>query len=280
MVNKNSVGALAGRCIALPEMRQLDVLAGLLERRGARVLRCPLIAILDTPDQVRVTTWLRRFIDDSELRDLILLTGEGVRRLLAASERAGLREKFVSRLAQVRKIARGPKPGRALREVGLASDVVAPVPTTAGVIDALESMQIDSGCVAVQLYGSEPNQPLQTYLRARNIEAVTVAPYIYADASDERRVMDLIDNLSHGNVDAIAFTSQPQIRRLFAVARAQSCEAELRKGLTECKVAAVGPVVTDCLTGMGVGVDASPEAHFYMRPLVDALMACLPARGV
>ena len=41
---------LAGRAIAIAETRELDVFAGLLERRGARVLRYPLVQIIDAPD--------------------------------------------------------------------------------------------------------------------------------------------------------------------------------------------------------------------------------------
>ena len=41
---------LRGRTIAVAESRELEVLAGLLERRGARILRYPLVTILDAPD--------------------------------------------------------------------------------------------------------------------------------------------------------------------------------------------------------------------------------------
>lgn len=271
MPHEQAMGDFCGRCVALPETRQLDVLAGLLERRGARVLRCPLVTILDTPDQAHVAGWMRRFVEDEAIQDLILLTGEGLRRLVAASEREVLREAFVQRLGQVRTIARGPKPGRALRELGLASTVVAQVATTAGVIAALEGMRFATDRIGVQLYGSEPNLPLQTYLRGRGLEPVIVAPYVYAEASDERRVLDLIEGLVRCEVDAIAFTSQPQIRRLFAVARAHAREPELRAGLEGCTVAAVGPVVAECLTAAGVRVDAVPDERYFMRPLVDAL---------
>jgi len=44
---------LHGRRIAVPESRELDVFATLLERRGALVLRCPLIDIRDAPDPLR-----------------------------------------------------------------------------------------------------------------------------------------------------------------------------------------------------------------------------------
>lgn len=275
MFDQNFPKGFEGRRIALPESRQLDVLAGLLERRGAVVLSYPLVAIQDTPDQVGVAVWLKRFVEDINITDLIILTGEGIQRLLSASERNGLRDKFVYRLGQVRKISRGPKPGRVLREIGLASDIVAKVPTSAGVIAELDDLDFKNKCIAVQLYGSEPNLPLQTYLRERGLDPFLVAPYMYAEASTEHRVLDLIDNLAKGAVDAIIFTSQPQIRRLFSVANKNACEYELRKGLAGCMVAAIGPVVAECLFHAEVHVDAIPDERFFMRPLVDALMVRL-----
>ena len=72
---------LAGRTIAVPETRELDVFSAMLERRGATVLRCPLVAILDAPDPQPVLAWVRRF-NTGEFHDLVLLTGEGLRRIL------------------------------------------------------------------------------------------------------------------------------------------------------------------------------------------------------
>src|SRR5262245_44219002 len=116
--------SLANLTIAVPETRELDVFAELLERRGAKVLRCPLVAILDAPDPVPVLDWIRRF-NAAGCDDLILLTGEGLRRLLRCIDMhaPALREPFVARLAAVRKITRGPKPARALRELGLKPDI-------------------------------------------------------------------------------------------------------------------------------------------------------------
>src|SRR3569832_2397794 len=108
---------LQGRTIALPETRELDLFARLLKRRGASTLRCPLISILVAPDQLPVLEWLRRCVA-SELDDLILLTGEGLRRLLGLAGRAGIEEAFVHRLGEMRKITRGPKPVRVLRVFG------------------------------------------------------------------------------------------------------------------------------------------------------------------
>lgn len=44
------MSTLAGRTIAVPETRELDIFSSMLERRGATVIRCPLVTILDAPD--------------------------------------------------------------------------------------------------------------------------------------------------------------------------------------------------------------------------------------
>ncbi len=52
---------LEGRTIALPETRELDLLADMLERHGAGTLRCPMVAIVDAPDAAPIEAWLERF---------------------------------------------------------------------------------------------------------------------------------------------------------------------------------------------------------------------------
>ncbi len=267
---------LQQRRIAIPETRELDVFATLLERRGAEVLRCPLVAILDAPDPRPVLVWIRAF-NAGSCDDLILLTGEGLRRLVACIDRhePGLRSGFVARLEQVRTIVRGPKPGRALRELGLKPTVVALAPTTTGIIATLQTLELQGRRVGVQLYGQVQNEPLQAALRAAGAELQIVAPYIYADAADTARVVDLIDQLARGTLHAIAFTSMAQVDRLFRVARETAREAELQQGLARCVVAAVGPVVADALAAHGVSVQAMPDGDYFMKPLMRALAEAL-----
>lgn len=263
---------LHNRRIAVPETRELDVFAAMLERRGAEVLRCPLVAILDAPDPAPVLAWIRAF-NDGSCDDLILLTGEGLRRLVACIERhaPALRAPFVERLGQVRIVARGPKPGRALRELGLKPTLTATEPTTAGVIATLSALDLRGRRVGVQLYGTEPNRPLQDALRAAGAEVLPVAPYVYADAADTQRVVALIDALARGALDAIAFTSMAQVERLFRVAQEHAREDALKAGLARTRVAAVGPVVADALAAHGVSVAAMPDGDYFMKPLMRAL---------
>lgn len=267
---------LAGRHIALPESRELDLFADMLLTRGATVLKCPLVSIHDAPDQALVSAWIDSFINEP-CDDLILLTGEGLRRLLATAERAGgsLREDFVARLGQVRKLTRGPKPGTALRKIGLKSDLVAVEPTTEGVIRTLSTENLQGRRVAVQLYGTEPNLPLIDFLREAGATVTSVAPYVYADDVEDARVEELIAAILDQQLDAVAFTSATQVRRLFQIGRRQCGEQALINGLRQLKVAAVGPVVADELRERDVRVDLMPESSFFMKPLVRELVKSL-----
>jgi uroporphyrinogen-III synthase len=262
--------------VALPETRQLDVLAGLLERRGVAVVRCPLVAIEDAPDRDAVVAWLERFCDGT-LDLLIVYTGEGVQRLLTAAESAGLRDRFVAALGATPLLTRGPKPARALRALGVRPEHPAAAPTTDGVLETLQAIDLEGKHVGVQLYGAEPLPQLTNYLVSRGATPECVAPYVYAAESGDAAVEQLISRLVGSEVDAIAFTSKAQVERLVAVAARVGQTEALRQALNSIIVAAVGPVAARGLEDLGVSVDVVPESDFFMKPMVSALMARLEA---
>jgi uroporphyrinogen-III synthase len=266
--------ALSGRRIVLPEMRELDLLARLIEAEGGEAIRCPLVAIIDQPDPAPVAAWLDRFVHDP-CDDLILLTGEGLRRLDAAAGAAGVQGAFRQALAQPRKITRGPKPASALRALGLEPDLRAAEPTTEGVIAALAAQDLRGRRIGVQLYPDNPNRRLLDFLAAAGARADAVVPYAYASAADAGRVVEIIDRMAEGGVDVIAFTSSPQVRRLFEVARDAAREATLATALARILVAAVGPVVAAELEARQVKVAIAPPDAFFMKPLVRAIAAAL-----
>ncbi|HXJ21635.1 MAG TPA: uroporphyrinogen-III synthase [Polyangia bacterium] len=262
--------SLAGRTIALPESRELDRLAELVEADGATAWRCPLVAIRDAPDPRPSEEWVRALAAGT-FDDLIFLTGEGLRRLLAVAGRLGLRDAAIGGLARARKITRGPKPARALKEVDLSPDVAAAVPTSTGVIAELAGLDLRGRTIGVQLYGEEPNRPLIEAIEKAGAKPVPVAPYVYASAADDAAVRKLIEALDAGRIDAIAFTSASQVDRLFAVAAAAGTEPQLRAGLSRTRVAAIGPIAVEALGSHAVRADIVPEKSFVMRRLVNAL---------
>jgi uroporphyrinogen-III synthase len=270
---------LSGKRIVVPETRELALLTAMLSERGAIVIPCPLVAIRDVPDSAAVDEWLARFIarpDD----DLILLTGEGLRRLLSAAARAGLKEPFLAALAAPRKIARGPKPVRALRENGLDADLTAPVPTSAGIVDVLRPFDLSGRRVGVQLYPDGDHRLLLEFLTAAGAHADCVLPYVYASEADDERVIGVIEQMAAGAADAIAFTSSPQVRRFRQVADKAGLREAARKGLERVVVAAVGPIVAAELVALGARVDVTPANEtYFMKPLVRELGATFAARA-
>ena len=119
----------------------------------------------------------------------------------------------------------------------------------------------------MQLYGTEPNLPLQAFLEEAGARVTTVAPYVYADAAADGAVRDLLARMAAGGVDAIAFTSTPQVERLFAV----GSEELVRTALEKTRIAAVGPVVADALSRHGIRVKLMPQDSYFMKPLTATL---------
>ena len=269
-----SAKPLAGRRILVPESRELDLFVRMLEERGAEAVRCPLVTIRDVEDPAQVEAWLQRLAAGA-FDDLILLTGEGLRRLLAAAQRAGIEEKAVAALKQLRTITRGPKPARVLRELGLAAGLAAETPTTEGVIATLKREPLAGRTVGVQLYPGNPNSLLLGFLQAAGAKPDPVVPYRYASDAETQLVEGVIRAMGAGKFDAIAFTSTPQIERLEEVAQQRGLEAELRQGLARIRIAAVGPVIASALKKRGFAVEATPSTSFHLKPLINALVDVL-----
>jgi uroporphyrinogen-III synthase len=257
---------LTGRTIALAETRQLDELAQMLEKEGATPLRCPMFSILDNPEPGPVVAWLRE-LSAGKLHLIVLMTGEALRRLLGFADRARIRADVVAALGRTRVLTRGPKPVKALKEVGLAPTLVAQQPTTEGVIATLRAEKLQGLVVGVTLYG-EPNPDLVRFLEGAGAKVHAVLPYIYAPASDAEHVANLVTQMEKGAIAALVFTSSAQVDRLFEVVREKHLEAALKTGLERTRIAAVGPVVAETLKEKNARVDICPERGFVMKNLV------------
>jgi uroporphyrinogen-III synthase len=220
---------------------------------------------------VPIEAWLQRVIDGA-CDDLVLMTGEGLRRLLGFARRAGLDAAFIEALKSLRKITRGPKPVRALREIGLDADLPSQAPTTEGVIATLATLDLTGRRVGVQLYPDSPHEMLLDFLAKAGATADPVLAYVYTSAADDRQVMEVIDRMAEGLVDVIAFTSSPQVRRLRDVAETWKYEAKLDEALRRTKIASLGPVVAEELRRIGARVDIATDGMYFMKPLVNQIV--------
>ncbi len=266
---------LNGYRILILETREEAQFSRLLTEQGADVLQCPMFTIHDAPDTAPVEAWIRRFSQNA-CDDLVLMTGEGLRRLVKLARRIGAEQDFIAALGKARKFARGPKPGRALREIGLEPQVTTEKPTSEGIAEMLARVDLAGHRVGLQLYPDKDHSALIGAISAQGAEVDPVLPYIYDAQAADANIVTAIEEMARGAIDAIALTSSGQVRRLIEVAKAHGCEARLREGLARTPIASVGPVVSDELKSHGLRTDISPtnEAYF-MKPLISAMAAAL-----
>ncbi len=93
---------LNGYRILILETREEAQFSRLLAEQGADVLQCPMFTIHDAPDPAAVEAWIHRCIE-TPFDDLVLMTGEGLRRLMKVARRTG-RDQDLHRSAR-----QGPK---------------------------------------------------------------------------------------------------------------------------------------------------------------------------
>ena len=274
------MASLNGRTIAFVEARMTSEMAGLIERHGGVPYPAPVLQEVYLKDSPEV----QQLILDAcagRLDAVALLTGVGTQALVATAAAMGREVEFIQALDQLTVIARSPKPARVLRRHKIHIDVMPPEPfTTADLISSLAAWDLAGKTVAVQHYGG-PNRPLVRHLQDKGATVREVTLYTWGLPRDETPVLAMLDDLSGGRIDAVAFTSQPQVGNLLTIAAKAGREADLRASLGAAAppeggkapgavVASVGPVCSRRLREAGLPVDVEPE-HPHMGNLVLAL---------
>ena len=268
-------GRLNGYRILILETREEAQFSRLLAEQGADVLQCPMFTIHDAPDPAPVEAWIRLFIAQP-FDDLVLMTGEGLRRMMKVATRIGVEQDFIAAVGKARKFARGPKPVRALREIGLEAQVLTETPTSEGIAEMLGRLDLRGHRVGLQLYPDKDHGTLIGAITAQGAEVDPVLPYVYDAQAADANIVTAIEEMAKGAVDAIALTSSGQVRRLVEVSQAHHCEARLREGLARTPIASVGPVVSEELKSHDLRTDIYPANDaFFMKPLISAMATAL-----
>ena len=266
---------LWGYRILILETREEAQFSRLLSEQGADVLQCPMFTINDAPDPAPVEAWIRRAIKEP-LDDLVLMTGEGLRRLMKVVRRISVEQEFVAALRKTRTLARGPKPGKALREIGLEPQMTTEKPTSEGVAEMLSRLDLGGRRVGLQLYPDKDHGALIGAIEAQGAEPDWVLPYVYDTRAADANIVTAIEEMARGRVDAIALTNLGQIRRLIDTAKQHGWEDRLREGLAQTPIASVGPAVSDELKSHGLAAAIYPaDEAFFMRPLISAMATAL-----
>lgn len=264
---------MIGKTIAILENRYGEELAALLTKRGALAMRAPALDEIPDYDTEYIAQLVQRLESDPP-RAFIFQTGVGTLALFQAADSLNLTGRLLDILARTKVVARGPKPAGPLRSRGVRIDRNAGVPyTTAEVLQVMQDVPLEGGTVVVQRYGGA-NPELDQALGARGARVVDVPLYRWSLPKDTAPMVELLDALALGRVDAVAFTNAAQVRNLFELADRLGRRDVLETGLHRTLVASIGPVCSKALEELGVTVDieASPPK---LGPFVQALARAL-----
>src|SRR6185312_6372344 len=186
---------LNGYRILILETREEAQFSRLLTEQGADVLQCPMFTIHDAPDPVPVEAWIGRCIE-KPFDDLVLMTGEGLRRLMKVVRRICVEQEFIASLGKPRKFARGPKPGKALREIGLEPQMTTEKPTSEGVAEMLSRLDLRGHRLGLQLYPDKDHSVLIGAIKGQGAEVDTVLPYAYDAQAADANIITAIDEMA------------------------------------------------------------------------------------
>ena len=266
-----------GKTVALLENRAGAQLADLVRKYGGRPFSAPALAEVPDIDTAYISSLLLQEWVAKPAKVVIFQTGVGTKALFETTDALGLTETLLRLLSESLVVARGPKPTAVLRSRSVRIDLSAKDPyTSAEILGALAPVALNGERVIVQRYG-EPNVELDKALEARGATVIEIPTYRWAMPANTQPLVELMEALARGEIDAIAFTSAVQARNLFSLAEQLGRMESLKIHLNKTLVASIGPVCTKMLEKLGVvvGIEARPPK---LGPFVQALDQVLSHR--
>ena len=129
-------------------------------------------------------------------------------------------------------VARGPKPIRALRDLGVEPSIVVPEPNTwREVLSALAAqLELKGKRVAVQEYGVS-NHELTAGLEARGARVTIVPVYRWTLPVDRAPLRAALNAIAAGEADVAIFTSSNQVTNVMQLAEAEGIGAAVKRGI-------------------------------------------------
>lgn len=223
------------------------------------------------------------FVDDLKAQRIgmsIWTTGVGVRLMSAQFDKRIAREQWTQNLAASPIIARGAKTVAALRACGLTPTAIVPPPhtwrQTLQLLDARrDTMPLAGRRVVLQEPGT-PNRVLERALISRRAKLLKLAVYSWAMPQDLTALLRSIHDIIEGVFDVVMFSNGTQVWHLFKLAYRNNTEDELRRALSRCVLASIGPSTTAALAEFDL-VPHLESPSLQLRDFVAFIAAYVPA---
>jgi len=288
---------LDGLTIVVTGSRRAPEQSALVTNLGGIPYVVPTVGISIPSDDSEIEPFLRELVGPEGADYAVFMTATGVRAMMMAAERLGLKTAVMDALNSSRTsvVARSGKPRGELARTGIKVDASPPreEATASGILRLLRERGLAGKRVAILWHGSK-SETLREGIRAAGghhvFECLTYHYSTVLDregaevlgsigfkykAPDEQTIVQLILEIvgKKRRLDAITFTSPPAVANLFEVAAEHGLEDRLKDALRERSdvvIVAVGPTTKGELEEQGVRVDVMPEIS-AMGAMMNAL---------
>lgn len=227
--------------MALPMQR-------LIEKQGGEAFVAPSMKEIPLENNDKAYSFYHQLCEE-KIDLLILMTGVGLRTLLATLEKRFPKEEILNTLSTKTKIiVRGPKPRQVCKINDLPITVEVPEPNTWREILTIlqEKMWLANHRVAVLEYG-QSNDEFLNALRASGADLEVIPVYQWGFPEDLAPLHQAMDRIIAHQMDVALFTSANQVVNLFRLSQKRDDELELRRGLRNMVICSIGPVCSERL---------------------------------
>jgi uroporphyrinogen-III synthase len=271
--------SLVGLTVAITGSRRASELAHLITSFGGRPYLAPTVGIEARQDVSKEVGFFINKILEERIDYVVFMTGPGVYSLMSTAKNLGLEKKFTNALQGTTVVARSFKPKVALANHGIKTDIIPEENTAEGIAKLLKSFSMAGRKIAVLWHGSY-SPLLKNELNAVGAKVFESSIYKYSFEfnesgarilemmgfksipPDERKVVNLLEDIGKGLIDAITFTSPPSARDLFKIAESYHLKNPLQYHLNkEVIVVAVGPSTMKAIEENDVHVDVIPQVY-------------------
>ncbi len=270
MKTENAPG-LEGVCAVSFESRMADIMAQAIQRKGGRVISAPSMQEIPLEKNPEAFSFGENLLA-GKIDVIIFMTGVGTRMLVEILATRTPREKILAAIRQTTTVARGPKPVKVLRDLGIPITLTVPEPNTSfEILETLDlsrkSLELAGRTVAIQEYGVSAEALVQG-LKKRGAHVIQVPVYRWALPDDPAPLEHAIREIIAGRVQVAFFTNAMQIRHVIRLASEKGLEAPFREAFNKVLIASVGPTCSEALREAGFGVDFEPS-HAKLGHLVS-----------
>jgi uroporphyrinogen-III synthase len=278
---------LQGLTVAITGSRRASEQAELVSKLGGVPYVAPTIGIEVHEEADLQTEGLVRRIVGREFDYAVFMTGPGVYRLISTAQTLGLEPELIDVLNRTFVVARSHKPQKVLERYGIQVGLVPSDNTSEGIAAEMAKRDLGGKSVAILWYG-ESQTILRETLEQGGAQVFDAMAYMYSleleprgaevlaavgfksIPPEDRKILQLIRDLSKRKIHVITFTSPPSARNLFRFAEAHGLDGDLRQSLNEdVIVVAVGPPTRRAIEENRVGVDVMPDVY-KLGPMMRA----------